>query len=159
GSGAGWARDGQALLVESFVDGSEVEAPILVDRLPRVLGLAAIAIDGRLPEATHYLASDSVYDDNYGFLDLPAYIDYDRLAHAAVDCARTLGIRDYGRLDFRVAADGTPWFIEASTHPHIHRHSSFFVAAQRQGMAYHQLLDTLVQVAARRCRIADVVYN
>ncbi len=154
-----YARYGQPVLVESFVEGIEIEVPILVDPLPRVLGLTAITIDGRLPEGTHYLASNSVYNDNYGFLDLPAYIDRERLAEAAIRCARALGIRDYGRLDFRVTADGTPWFIEASTHPHIQRHSSFFVAAQRQGMAYHELLDMLVQVAVRRCGLADVVYS
>jgi D-alanine-D-alanine ligase len=154
-----YARYGQAVLVESFVEGIEIEVPILVDPLPRVLGLTAITIDGRLPEGTHYLASDSVYNDSYGFLDLPAYIDREHLADNAIRCARALGIRDYGRLDFRVTADGTPWFIEASTHPHIQRHSSFFVAARRQGMAYHELLDMLIQVAARRCGLAELVYD
>jgi len=158
-AGVLYIRYGQPVLVESFVEGIEVEAPVVVDPLPRVLDLTAIAIDGRLPVATHYLASDSVYHDNYSFLDLPTYIDRERLSKAAVACARALGIRDYGRLDFRVAADGTPWFIEASTHPHIQRHSSFFVAARRQGLEYHELLDMLIQVAARRCGIADIVYS
>jgi D-alanine-D-alanine ligase len=144
-------RYSQPVLVESFVEGIEIEVPVIIDPQPRVLGLAVVAIDGQLPDKTHYLASDSVYNDNYSYLEPPAYVDTERVAEAAVRGTRALGIRDYGRLDFRVTADGTPWFIEASTHPHIQRHSSFFVTAQRQGMAYHELLDMLVQVAARRC--------
>jgi D-alanine-D-alanine ligase len=153
------SRYGQPVLVESFVEGIEIEAPVVIDPEPRVLGLAAVAIDNRLPEGTHYLASDSVYVDNYDYLDPPAYINRDRVAKAAVRAARALGIRDYGRLDFRVSADGTPWFIEASTHPHIQRHSSFFVLAQQRGMNYPEMLDMLIQVAIRRCKLGECVYN
>ena len=40
--------------------------------------------------------------------------------------AKALGIRDYGRVDFRVSTAGEPFFIEATGHPHIQRHSSFY---------------------------------
>ena len=150
------ARYGQPVLVESFVEGIEIEVPVVVDSQPRVLGLAAVAIDGQLPDKAHYLASDSVYNDNYSYLEPPAYIDIERVTEAAICSARILGIRDYGRLDFRVSADGRPWFIEASTHPHIQRHSSFFVTAQRRSMAYHEMLDMLVQIAARRCGLLSL---
>ena len=89
----------------------------------------------------------------------PASIDVDRVTRAAVCAARALGIRDYGRLDFRVSPDGTPWFIEASTHPHIQRHSSFFVLARQHSMEYHEMLDMLIQIATRRARLSEPVYN
>jgi D-alanine-D-alanine ligase len=154
-----YARYRQPVLVESFVEGIEIEAPVVIDPEPRVLGLAAVAIGDQLPDGMHYLASDSVYVDNYDYLDPPAYIDVDRVAAAAMRAARALGIRDYGRVDFRVTADGTPWFIEASTHPHIQRHSSFFVIARRSGMDYHEMLDMLIQVAMRRSGLSEYVYN
>ena len=153
------ARYGQPVLVESFVEGVEIEVPIVIDPEPRVLGLAAVAIGGQLPDGTHYLASDSVYVDDYSYLPPPASVDTDRITAAAVCAACALGIRDYGRLDFRVSADGTPWFIEASTHPHIQRHSSFFVLAQQQGMEYHEMLDMLIQIAIRRAGLCEPVYN
>src|SRR4029079_14067252 len=152
-------RYSQPVLVESFVEGIEIEVPVIVDPQPRVLGLAVVAIDGQLPDKTHYHASDSVYNDNYSYLEPPAYVDTERVAEAAVRGTRALGIRDYGRLDFRVTADGTPWFIEASTHPHIQRHSSFFVLAQQRDMSYSEMLDMLIQVAIRRCKLGECVYN
>jgi D-alanine-D-alanine ligase len=154
-----YARYGQPVLVESFVEGVELEAPVMIDPEPRVLGLVAVAIGGQLPASTHYLASDSVYVDDYSFLKPPANIDIDRVTAAAVCAARALGIRDYGRLDFRVSADGTPWFIEASTHPHIQRHSSFFVLAREHGMDYPAMLDMLIQTAIRRAGLREPVYN
>jgi D-alanine-D-alanine ligase len=154
-----YARYGQPVLVESFVEGIELEVPIVVDPEPRVLGLAAVSIGDQLPDGKYYLASDSVYVDDYGFLNPPANIDTDRVTAAAVCAARALGIRDYCRLDFRVSADGTPWFIEASTHPHIQRHSSFFVLARGCGMDYHEMLDMLIQIAIRRAGLSEPVYN
>jgi D-alanine-D-alanine ligase len=152
-------RYGQPVLVETFVEGVEVEVPIIVDPEPRVLGLAAIGMGDQLPDGTHYLASDSVYVDDYRFLDPPAHIDAQRVTVAAVRAARALSIRDYGRLDFRVSSDGTPWFIEASTHPHIQPHSSFFVLARQIGMEYPDMLNMLIQVAIRRCGLSEPVYK
>ena len=154
-----YARYGQPVLVESFVEGIEVEAPVVIDPEPRVLGLAAVALGEQLPDGAHYLASNSVYVDDYSYLPPPASIDVDRVTRAAVCAARALGIRDYGRLDFRVSPDGTPWFIEASTHPHIQRHSSFFVLARQHSMEYHEMLDMLIQIAIRRAGLSEPVYN
>jgi D-alanine-D-alanine ligase len=147
------------VLVESFVEGIELEVPLVIDPEPRVLGLAAVAIGDQLPDGRYYLASDSVYVDDYSFLKPPPTVDTDRVANVAIRAARALGIRDYGRLDFRVSADGTPWFIEASTHPHIQRHSSFFMLARERGMAYHEMLDMLVQIAIRRAGLSEPVLH
>lgn len=141
---------GQPVLVETFVPGLEVEVPLVMDPEPRVLCLAAIGASGALPPPEHYLASDDVYVDRYDFLDLPAWVDAERLRREAILCARALEIRDYGRIDFRISADGTPWFIEASTHPHVQRHSSFHFAARRRGAHYADMLRELVMAGARR---------
>lgn len=143
-------RYAQPALVETFVDGIELEVPILVDPEPRVLGILAVTVNGRLPDGSHYLATEEVYNDGYDYADPPEHIDRAYVADLALRGARALGIRDYGRLDFRVDADGTPWFIEASTHPHIQQLSSFYRLAQRQGLSYPAMLDMLVQSAARR---------
>ena len=145
------ARYGQPALVETFVEGIEIEVPVVVDPEPRVLGLAAVSVNGDIPAGTHYLASDEVYADNYGYVAPPSWVDCERVSEAATRAARSLGIRDYGRIDFRVTPDGTPWFIEASTHPHVQRHSGFFFAARQMGMDYHDMLGELVRIGMRRC--------
>jgi D-alanine-D-alanine ligase len=139
----------QPAIVESFVVGAEIEVPLLVDPVPRALGVIAITLHGKQMNE-QFLSSDDVYGDGYGFAPPPPYVEIDRVKDAAVRAAAALGIRDYGRMDFRVSHDGTPWFIEASTHPHVQVHSGFYEAGRRRGLLYHEMLDELVTVAAQR---------
>lgn len=148
------ARYHQPSIVESFVRGAEVEVPLLLDPHPRVLGVVGLSLRGIPVEDEAFLASDSVYGDDYGFAAPPSYVDLGRVRAAAATAATALGIRDYGRIDFRVDRDGTPWFIEASTHPHLQRHSSFFVVAQARELSYAGMLDELIGVACRRLGLA-----
>lgn len=146
------SRYHQPVLVETFIEGIELEIPVVADEAGdmRVFGIAAVAVDRTLPCGCHYLASDSVYDDEYDYIDPPASIDLDHIRGLAERGARALGIRDYGRLDFRIDRDGNPWFIEASTHPHVQVHSSFYHAAKQRGMTYPQMLDCLIRTAMKR---------
>jgi D-alanine-D-alanine ligase len=139
----------QPALVETFVRGIEVEVPLVGFPQLRPLGVVAITLGGEVVQGDRHLASDAVYDDSYGFQTKLPGIDA-RVVDAALTVANTLGVRDYGRVDFRVAEDGTPFFLEASTHPHIQTHSSFFVLAQERGLSYSQMLDEIVMTAARR---------
>ena len=141
----------QPALIETFIEGAEIEVPIVADPGIRAFGVACIGpVDGTY-DGNFFLASEDVYDDGYDYVPLPSFVNEAGLIDAAVRGARALGIRDYGRLDFRVDRDGTPWFIEASTHPHVQRHSGFFAVAQQQRMSYPHMLDMLIQIAAHRC--------
>ena len=140
----------QPALAETFIEGIEIEVPVLIDPEPRVLGLAAVGINGSIPHGKHFLGSDEVYVDEYDYMPAPSWVDVARITEYAERGAKALGIRDYGRLDFRVDAQGNPWFIEASTHPHVQRHSSYFSAAQWRGISYPEMLDMLIQIAVRR---------
>lgn len=152
------SRYHQPVLVETFIEGIELEIPVVADDAGemRVFGIAAVAVNHTLPCSCHYLASDSVYDDEYDYIDPPPFVDLNRVRDLAERGARALGIRDYGRLDFRIDADGTPWFIEASTHPHVQVHSSFNHAAAQRGMSYPAMLDCLIQTGLKR-HLADAV--
>lgn len=149
------SRYHQPVLVETFIEGIELEIPVVANDAGdmRVFGIAAVAVNQTLPCGCHYLASDSVYDDEYDYIDPPARIDSNHSNHLCeltVRGARALGIRDYGRLDFRIDAAGKPWFIEASTHPHVQVHSSFNHAAGQRGMSYAAMLDGLIQTGVKR---------
>ncbi|HVE82698.1 MAG TPA: hypothetical protein VND93_07610 [Myxococcales bacterium] len=142
----------QPALVETFVPGVEIEVPVLLDPSPRPLGAVAVTLQGKVVSGNEYLTSTTVYGDGYGFAAPPDQVDAGRVLAAAARATAALGIRDYGRIDLRVAEDGTPWFIEADALPHIQRHSSFYTLAQRRGLAYHQMLDELIAVALSRTR-------
>jgi len=145
------AKYNQPALIESFVAGVEVEIPIIVDeRGPQVLGIAAVSINGEIPPLDFYLSSESVYDDGYDYVPVPAALDPAMLSARAIKAAGAFGIRDYGRIDFRIDQHGKAWFIEASTHPHVQRCSSFYSIATWRGLSYAQMLNELIQVGTDR---------
>jgi D-alanine-D-alanine ligase len=143
----------QPALVEEFVEGTEIEVPVMGWPELRALGVVAITLGDQVVQGFGHLTSDSVYDDGYGFAPLPSHLDESRIKKAALVAADALGVRDYGRIDFRVSSDGTPFFLEASTHPHIQHHSSFFVLADGRGLAYHQMLDEILAVSRLRLKL------
>jgi D-alanine-D-alanine ligase len=63
---------------------------------------------------------------------------------------RTLGIRDLGRVDFRLAEDGRIFLLEVNSLPSLERGASTFAAAAREGLDYADTLQAIVQSAARR---------
>ena len=144
----------QPVLIETFIEGVELEIPVMADEsgVMRVFGVAAVAVNNALPSGRYFLASDSVYVDEYDYIDPPASIDLEAITTFAECGAKALGIRDYGRLDFRIDAAGKAWFIEASTHPHVQVHSSFYHAARQQGMCYPRMLDRIINTGARRAQ-------
>jgi D-alanine-D-alanine ligase len=140
----------QPALVEQFIRGTEVEVPLLGWPEMRALGVVGITVDGITVHDDMILTSDKVYGDAYGWTTTLPGLDLEAIAEMAIRAARALDIRDYGRIDFRVADDGTPYFIEASVQPHIAQHSSFFASVQVRGTSYPDMLDELLAVTCRR---------
>jgi D-alanine-D-alanine ligase len=143
----------QPALIETFIYGTEVEVPLLGSSGVRPLGVVGITLGGEVVRGAVHLSSDSVYRDGYGFQTHVPDIDEAAIMKAAEAAGAAFGIRDYGRIDFRVGNDGTPFFLEASTHPHIQTHSSFYVLARERGLRYPDMLDEIVSAAARRLNL------
>jgi D-alanine-D-alanine ligase len=140
----------QPALVEQFIHGVEVEVPLLGTPALEVLGSRSLEIAGALVTGELFLSSDLVYIDGYEYVPVPSHVDRERVEAAAWQSAAALELRDYGRIDFRVAADGTPYFIDAAATPQITPHSSFFALARERGQSYPEMLDEIVRVAWRR---------
>ena len=52
--------------------------------------------------------------------------------------------------DFRLSADGTPYFLEANPNPEIAESQEFATAAKHVGVSYPDLLQRIVSLAMRR---------
>jgi len=143
-------RYSQPVLIETFIRGHEIEVPVLIDDRVRVPGMLAVAKNGTLVSGEDFLDGSSVYHDDYNFVTPPASLDIDRVGDAAVRTAIALGMRDYGRVDFRIDDNGTPWMIEADTIPHLQRLSSFYEVAKNRGLEYHEMLAEIIAPAAAR---------
>jgi len=63
---------------------------------------------------------------------------------------RALWLRDYARLDVRLAADGEVWFLEANANPFISYGHDMANAAVKAGMEYYDFVQRLVDEAMAR---------
>lgn len=140
----------QPALVEQFIEGREIEVPLLGWPTLGVLGVAGVAIDGALLDGAAYLTDERVHAGAYDYVVEGLGDESGHFAELARRAGRALGLRDYGRIDFRVAADGTAYFIDAAATPYVLPNSSFFAVARARGLSYPELLDAIVQTAWRR---------
>jgi D-alanine-D-alanine ligase len=76
-----------------------------------------------------------------------------QVTRAALMCFDALGCRDFARVDFILADDGTPYALEANTIPGFTSHSLLPKAAAKVGLPMKDLCTQIVQrVHARRNR-------
>lgn len=68
----------------------------------------------------------------------------------ALRAYRLLGCRDVARIDFRLAADGRPCFLECNPLPGLNPESSDLVIATRGVLSYDQLIGNILRDAAAR---------
>jgi D-alanine-D-alanine ligase len=61
-----------------------------------------------------------------------------------------LRLRDYARVDLRVAADGTAHVIEVNPNCYLERSAEFSQAASASGLAYDALIARIVELALAR---------
>jgi len=149
----------QPVLAERYVDGREINVTLIGNGAElQVLPLHEIdfaAMPADRPRIVSYAAKwDEHHVDYAGTKAVPLrdaspalVASVERVARAAW---HALGLRDYGRVDLRVDAEGTPWVIDVNPNPDISPDAGVTRAAQLAGMPYPQLIVHLADVAYRR---------
>jgi len=73
-----------------------------------------------------------------------------RLHDTALQVYAALKLRDYGRVDMRLTADGRIYVIEANPNPWLAPEAELAIAAKLAGRDYLQLIGQIVEVALAR---------
>lgn len=63
---------------------------------------------------------------------------------------KALGLYDISRIDWKIAADGTPYFLESTPLPSLCANGSFGFCAKFAGLSFFQLFEKIIQSAERR---------
>lgn len=156
------------VLVEEFVDGREFYVGVLGNFEAQALPVIEMDFSG-LPAGALKIAG---WDAKWGadgsgagagaelspeFAGtksiFPADLDdelTERLQRTAVLAFGALRLRDYARIDLRVAADGEIFVIEVNPNCYLEREAEFARAAQKDGLSYHALIARIVELAAAR---------
>ena len=87
----------------------------------------------------------------------PAQLDavtHGQLLEYSAKLFRRLGMRDYGRFDFRAGADGVPRFLDANTNPTWYFDGKMALMAGWDGYSYGEMLALILEAARHRYGLA-----
>jgi D-alanine-D-alanine ligase len=120
------------VLAERFIDGMEVQFPVLGDQvLPSI----------RIEPATEFYDYQAKYfrdDTRYLCPGLPAEAEL-KLRPLVERAFEVLGCKGWARLDLMLERNGQPYFLEVNTVPGLTSHSLVPMAARAAGISFAEL--------------------
>jgi len=151
-------RVGTPAIAEQYIEGREIYVGVIGNERLRVLPVWELTFgnmaEGDWPIATEKVKHDPGYQERRKILHGPAkdlapelVIRIQRIAKRIY---RTLELDGYARIDFRLAADGTPYFLEANPNPEIAESEEFAAAAKHDGIKYRELLHRILALGMQR---------
>lgn len=142
-------------LVEQYIEGREIYVGVLGDPL---IALPPIEWDlSKLPSHLPRIAGTEAKWEN-DFKEAKEFVPADvmkdapllkKIEDVAIAAASALLIRDYARIDMRLAPDGTPYVIEVNPNPWLDQRAEFAMAARRAKpeLSHGDLIERIVQLA------------
>ena len=151
-------RIGTAAIAEQYIEGRELYVGVLGNDRLRVLPIWELEFgtmtQGGRPIATEKVKHDLEYQERHGLNVGPAKDLSPQLVagiqRVAKRIYRTLELDGYARIDFRLSADGIPYYIEANPNPEIARIEEFASAALHDGLEYPDLLQRILALGISR---------
>ncbi|MFB0521114.1 MAG: D-alanine--D-alanine ligase [Desulfatiglandales bacterium] len=142
----------QPVMVEEFIDGDEVTVGVVGNLPPKVLGVMRI-----LPKRgnEHFIYSLEVKRDYLNLVEYecPAQLGkkiLEKITLSSLKVFKTLGCRDFARLDFRVSPKGIPYFLEINPLPGLGTYSDLVIMAIKMGWTHEELIDAVLVAALER---------
>jgi D-alanine-D-alanine ligase len=150
----------QPSLVEEFIDGRELNVALIGHPTPRVLPLSEIDFGALPPGVPRIVSYDAKWSsgsvDDLGTVPVLHPVLPNgaaaRVRRAAAEAFRAVGVRDYGRVDVRLAASGTPYVVDVNPNCDLSTGAGMARAAAAVGIDYAALIGLLVRYASRRRR-------
>lgn len=137
---------GQRVIVEAYVEGTEITVPVIGNRDPQALPIIEVVAG----EGAEFYDLKVKYEPAALHHVMPARLDpkvYERAQRLAVLAHKTLGCRGASRTDFIVTSDGTPVFLETNTIPGMTETSLLPDSARSAGIEFPELCRRFVEWA------------
>src|SRR5438132_174622 len=139
------------VILERYLPGREFTVGVLGDR--------ALAV-GEIIPSHEIFDYECKYTPGMSREIFPADVGVElaaRIQILALMAHRTLKLRDFSRVDFRLGADGVPYCLEANTLPGVTRTSLFPQSAAAVGIDFASVCQTICDLALRRARFRNNV--
>lgn len=146
-------------LAEEFIEGRELYVGVLGDHArPEVLPVVELDFGRKWSRKRMKIANREVKfapeTEGSPRLVLPRDLSDElrgRIERAAVTAFRALKLSDYARIDFRVSSQtNEPYLLEVNPNPYLEAQCEVALGARERGLSYTQLVQRIVEVAARR---------
>jgi D-alanine-D-alanine ligase len=145
-------------LIEEYIEGRELYVGVVGNEKPQALPVVEMDLS-KLPEGTPKIAGSEVKweEDTEAYKTTKPFFPEDleeatvtRLQETAIQAFTALQLRDYGRIDFRLATDGTIHLLEVNPNPYLLSGAEFAMAAKKSGRSYNALIAEIVDSAMGR---------
>jgi len=148
------------VLIEEYIEGRELYVSVIGNDTPEALPVVELNLSD-LPPGTPRIAGTEVKWERgteayqRTKLRIPSDLPeatWNEIQSIAVSAYRALEIRDYGRVDLRLAEDGTIFTLEVNPNPWLHSTAEFATAARESGRDLPRLIEEIVDLALTRYR-------
>lgn len=145
-------------LLEEYIEGREIYAAILGNEKREALPLVELDLS-KLPDGMPHIAGYEVKFDTrteaYRKTKSAPARDLgeettEQIQQAALTAYQALKLRDYGRIDLRLAENGRVYVIEANPNPWLDPAAEFAMASKESGRSYKETIGAIVELAVRR---------
>ncbi|MEM2225829.1 MAG: hypothetical protein QW371_00870 [Candidatus Bathyarchaeia archaeon] len=143
---------------EQYIEGREITAGFIGNERRKVLPIEEIVYGEYYRDKPKILTYEAKWDEDsleyeQSAPSIPAKISKDleeRIREAVLKISKIFDIRDYGRVDFRVDANGEPYVIDVNANPDISRKGGLFKMASCAGMSYPDFIKGIMDCALER---------
>lgn len=153
------ARHGGEWFAEAYIDGREFNVGILDgEDGPEVLPIAEILFVDYPAGRPRIVDYDAKWlEGSFAFTHTPRHFNHPRSDDALLKELRRLALETwalfsmtgYGRVDFRVDAEGRPWILEVNANPCLTPDAGFMAAAGRAGYTAADVVGRIAAAALR----------
>lgn len=131
------------VLVEKFIDGTEVTSTVIGNEEPEVLPLIEIT------SANEFYDFESKYTPGMCSHIIPARVAQpiqDQIAELSKRVYKALDCRGYARIDYIIDKNGQPFVLEINTIPGMTEMSLVPDAARAAGISFEELVERIVRL-------------
>lgn len=140
----------QDVIVEKFISGYEAEVPVLISSTDCCSLLpSGISINNQKHIGSHILDYDirgKHKFQHYNFYEINQEVAV-QLEMITEKVAVLMGIRNIGRIDYRIDSNNKFYITDIATNPHITKSMTFYYVYKNMGLEYPKVLETLIGLA------------
>ena len=140
---------GKTYIVQEFIEGEECEVPVFkIGNLIEVLPPVGIGL--RDKKVLDEQSSASYGYDFYRLAETQSQHTITQICEYAKKAFTIMQMNVYGRIDFRISPDGTPYIFDVSTTPYTTHHSSFAFDFDQMNLKYSDIYNAIITAAVHK---------